>query len=336
MRAMLAHFRKRAWRNAALRILGSAVILALLFHFVPLAQAWRAMRRLPPLIWVAVLFGYFGAHFAGVNKYKLMLNGAGAGLNFAQAVRCYFAGLFSTLFLPSVAGGDVVKAGLALRLGRSKAGVLLGSLLDRMLDVIALLTLATIGVLFVPGTLQASDRRGFLLAVGVLVGLGLLAAAGVVLLLARRFSFRMRRRFVRLRRAARSMARRPRRVMAALGLAFITQIGFLTLTTVIAVACGLRLPYRAWLFAWPLAKIAAFIPISQAGIGVREATLAALLVPFGAAGGVVVGVGLAWETIVIAAGLVSGLISLLVGRLPSGRTPSLEPAVADRLSSRPS
>ena len=64
----------------ALRVAGSALILALLFHFVPFAQAWQAMRRLPPLVWLAVLIGYFCAHLAGVNKYKLMLNGAGAGL----------------------------------------------------------------------------------------------------------------------------------------------------------------------------------------------------------------------------------------------------------------
>jgi uncharacterized protein (TIRG00374 family) len=333
---MSGHFRQHAWRNAALRIAGSALILALLFHFVPFAEVWRALRRLPPLLWLAVLAGYFCVHLAGINKYKLMLNGAGAGLNFAQAARCYFAGLFSTLFLPSVAGGDVVKAGLALRLGRSKAGVLLGSLLDRTLDVIALITLATLGVLLVPGALRPSDRHGFLLVLVSLVGLGLLAALAVALLPARRFSFRMRRRMVRLRDAGRSMVRRPRRMLAALGLAFVTQLGFLTLTTVIAAACGLHLPYRAWLFAWPLAKISAFLPISQAGIGVREAALAALLVPFGAAGGVVVGVGLAWETIVIAAGLIAGLISFLIGRLPAGQARPLETGVVERLGTRPS
>jgi uncharacterized protein (TIRG00374 family) len=314
----------------ALRVAGSALILALLFHFVPFGEAWRAMRRLPPLIWLAVLVGYFCAHLAGVNKYKLMLNGAGAGLNFAQAVRCYFAGLFSSLLLPSVAGGDLVKAGLALRLGRSKAGVLLGSLLDRLIDVFVLVTLATAGAMLVPGALDPADRRGFLIAIAAVIGVGILVVAVVFLLPARRFSYRMRRRMVRLRRAARSMARRPGRVAAALGLGFVTQLSFITLTTLLAAACGLHLPYRAWLFAWPLAKISAFLPISQAGIGVREATLAALLVPFGAAAGVVVGVGLAWETIVIAAGLVSGLISLLVGRLPDGQARALETGVAER------
>jgi glycosyltransferase 2 family protein len=36
------------------------------------------------------------------------------------------------------------------------------------------------------------------------------------------------------------------------------------------------------LFAWPLAKIAAVVPITQGGIGVREAALVVLLAPFGA------------------------------------------------------
>lgn len=314
----------------ALRVAASALILALLFHFVPFAEAWRTMRRLPPLVWLAVLACYFCAHLVGVNKYKLVLNGAGAGLNLAQAVRCYFAGLFGSLLLPSVAGGDLVKAGLALRLGRSKAGVLMGSLLDRMIDVVVLVTMATAGAVLVPGELDPADRRAFLIAVAAVFGVALVAAAIVALLPARRFSFRLRRGLVSLRRAARSMARRPGRVAAALGLSFVTQLSFVTLTVVLAVASGLHLPYRAWLFAWPVAKITGFLPISQAGIGIREAALAALLVPFGAAGGVVVGVGLSWETLVIAGGMIAGLISLLIGRFPAGQARPIETGVAQR------
>ncbi|MDE3137756.1 MAG: flippase-like domain-containing protein [Acidobacteriota bacterium] len=327
---MLPGLRKPAWRGTGLRVAGSAVILALLFHFVPFADAWQAMRRLPPLGWLAVLLTYLGVHLAGVNKYKLMLNGAGAGLSFSQAARCYFAGLFGALLLPSVAGGDILKAGLALRLARSKAAVVLGSLLDRLIDVAVLVALATVGVALAPGTLNPADRRGFFIIVITLLVAGILAAGVVAMLPARWFSYRMRRRLVRLRRAVRSTGRRPGRVAAALGLGFFTQLGILSLTTLLAAACGLHLPYRVWLFAWPLAKITAFLPISQAGIGVREVALAALLVPFGAAGGVVVGVGLAWETIVIAAGLISGLISLLLGRLPDGESPEVETRVAER------
>lgn len=329
MPAMSPDLGKPAWRSLrrlTLRLAASAVILVLLFRFVPLEEAWEAARRVPPLLWLAVLAGYLGVHVVGVAKYKLMLNGAGAGLHFAQAARCYFIGLFSTLFLPSVAGGDVVKAGLALRLGRSKAGVFVGSLLDRLLDVAALLALAVMGVLLLPRALPPASRREFWWALAAVVAAGVVTA-GVVSrygrLPVRRFSFRMRRRLARLRRAARATAKRPGRVLAALGLAFAVQLGLLTLTTIIAAGCSLHLPYRAWLFAWPLAKISAFLPISQAGIGVREAALAALLVPLGAAGGVVVGVGLVWETIILAGGLLAGLLALFLSRLPAARSPAV-------------
>ncbi len=320
---------KPAWRSLrrlAWRIAASAVILTLLFRFVPIEEAWAAARRVPPLFWLAILAGYLGVHAIGVGKYKLMLNGAGAGLHFAQAARCYFTGLFSTLLLPSVAGGDVVKAGLALRLARSKAGVLVGSLLDRLLDVAALVTLAALGVLLLPRALQPASRREFWMALAAVVVAGILAAAILARwggFLARRSSFRMRRRLVRLRRAARTTSQRPGRVLAALGLALVVQLALLTLTSFLAAACGLHLPYREWLFAWPLAKMSAFVPISQAGIGVREAALAALLVPLGARGGVVVAVGLVWETIVISAGLLAGLLALLLSRLPTARSPAV-------------
>lgn len=318
-----------------MRLAGGALILGLLFYFVPFADAWRALRRLPPLTWLCVLAAYLGLHVIGVTKYELMLNGAEAELNFVQAVRCYFAGLFSTLFLPSVIGGDVVKAGLALRLSRSKAGVLLGSVLDRMLDATALVTLAAVGALLAP-TLGSADRRGFLILLEILGGVALLTLILFAFLPIRRFPYRIRRSLVKLRRAWIAIRRRPKRVAVALGLAFIVQLGFLSLTDVIGRACGLYLPYRAWLFAWPLAKISAFAPVGQAGIGVREAALAGLLVPFGAAAGVVVGVGLAWDTIIIAGGLISGAVSLVAGRLPAGKTGPINSGAAQRYDVRPS
>src|SRR4029077_18876664 len=104
---------------------------------------------------------------------------AGGGLDVPQAALFYFAGLFGSLFLPSLIGGDLVRAGLALRLGRSKAGGLLGSFLDRMIDFAALTLLAGLGALLVPGALDARGRRIFLL-LGAGALLGAVVVAGVI------------------------------------------------------------------------------------------------------------------------------------------------------------
>jgi uncharacterized membrane protein YbhN (UPF0104 family) len=301
--------------RAVVRFGGSILVLALLFHFLPVAQLGRTLERLPAHFWLLILAGYLAGHVIGVNKWRLMVNLAGSGLSFVQAVRCYFAGLFSTLFLPSIIGGDLVRVGLALRLGRSKAGVLLGSVLDRILDVVALTALTAFGVGVVPGTLSPQNRWVFwVLGAAVLflgAGLGILLA----LLPARRFPYRMRRWFVMLRQAGRSTSRRPEYVLLALVLAVAGQSGYVWLTSQIADAIGLHLTLRTWFFAWSLAKLSALLPVTQGGIGVREAALAALLVPFGAPPVLSVAVGLAWEAIVICGGLIAGLVSLLAGRI---------------------
>lgn len=302
------------WRGFALRAGGSTVILLLLFRFLPLQQLWERMRQISAEQWLLVLSGYMCAHLMAVTKWRLMVNLAGAELNWMQAARCYFAGLFGNLFLPSLVGGDVIRAGLGLKLGRSRAGVLLGSFLDRLLDVTAMAIVAGAGALLVPGALNDKSRRIFWFVIALLA----LASAGTMAalwLLARRgVPFKIRRKLVKLRRAGRSMARRPQYVLLALSLGLTIQMTFITMMAVLASACGLHLAYRVWIFAFPLAKLSALTPATLGGIGVREAALGALLKPFGVAFTSGVAIGLMWETIVVAGGLLAGMITLAAGR----------------------
>ena len=306
------------WQRSALQALlhygGSALVLFLLFRFLSGRQIWYTLGMLPTHLWIFVLVGYLVTHCIGVAKWRLMVGVAGSVMSWIQAARCYFAGLLGSLFLPSLIGGDLVRAGMAMRIGRSKAGVLLGSLVDRSVDLVALGLLAGAGALLIPGSLDPKDRRIFVLLAGIaLVGVAIVVAV-TAFLPARRFSYRMRRRLVRVRIAARSLARRPGAVFTALVLALSAQSVFIVLNIALAEACGLHLAFRVWLFAWPLAKLSAAIPITQGGIGVREAALAALLLPFGAPAVLSVAAGIAWEAVVIGGGLVAGLTSFLLIR----------------------
>ncbi len=302
------------WRGFALRAGGSAVILLLLFRFLPLEQLWERMKNVSAAQWLLVLAGYMCAHMISVTKWRLMVNLAGAELNWMQAARCYFAGLFGNLFLPSLVGGDVIRAGLGLKLAQSRAGVLLGSFLDRLLDVAAMAIVAGTGALLVPGALNEKSRRIFWFVAAGLALAGAGAMAALWLLARRGVPFAVRRKLVKLRRAGRSMARRPQYVLLALSLGLTAQTTFITMMAVLASACGLHLQYRLWIFAFPLAKLSALTPATLGGIGVREAALGALLKPFGVAFATGVAVGLMWETIVVAGGLLAGMIALAAGR----------------------
>jgi uncharacterized protein (TIRG00374 family) len=314
--------RSRRWLPIILRWVGGIGVLGVLLYFLPVATVRKAIAQIPPGLFVAVLLGYLLAHALGIAKWRMVVNAAGAELDFATSAQCYLGGLFGTLFLPSIVGGDVIRLAVGLRRSPRPAAVLAGNVVDRFLDVTAQAALVLLGLILlpsaVPENLQQTARKALLLCVA---GVVVMAALAIVLrraLLSGR-SIRFRRRLARLRHALRSVSRRPHRLAYGWLAGIFIQSTFLILTARLAVACGLALPLRVWLFAWPLAKLAAVLPLTQGGIGVREAALVALLAPFGAASHLVLAAGLVWEGVIIAGGLVSGGVALLLRRAGSSR-----------------
>ncbi len=305
---------RRPRRRALLRVGVSGAILAVLLIALPFDELIAALRRVPPLTGVAAVGAYLCLHMIGVLKWRMLINAAGAELSVAQAARGYYAGLFGNIFLPSIVGGDVVRAGVAFGVARSKAGVVLGSLLDRSLDVVALASVAGIGILLLPGALDAQSRAIFTWLAGVL-GVGIVGGLLVIAAIRpRRLPFRMRRHAVRLRGIARSLAAQPGRVVLALGMGITLQTLLVLLNAWLGAACGIAISLQVWLFVWPLAKISGLVPVTQGGIGVREAAQVALFAPFGVPAVLAFAAGLIFELVVITGGLIGGAVSYLLGR----------------------
>jgi glycosyltransferase 2 family protein len=316
MTSHIKHLLRRPW----VRIAGSLLILTMLLAFLPLHKVAAALRIIPVSLWLCIVAGFLLTHLIGAVKWRFTLRLSDARLTFPQAIRCYFAGVFGTIFLPSVVGGDVVRMGLAFGVQRNRAGVLLGSLVDRLLDIVALAVVAGAGVLLLPQTLDPRHRRAFI-AVAILFATGCAALLALLLFMPwQRLPYKLRRASVKLRRAARSMASRPQYVLVSCALSLLIQTGLLALSLTIADACGLHINFRIWLLVWPLAKLLALAPVTLGGLGVREAGLVAMLAPFGVAPVLALAVGLAWESIIVAGGLGAGLISFLIGGSAFART----------------
>ena len=313
------------WLLTSARWILSLAVLALLIHFFPLATLRDAISKIPPARFLIVLVLYLCAHGVGVLKWRMIVNAAGAELDLATSAQCYFGGLFGTLFLPSIIGGDVVRLAVGLRKSSRPAAVLAGNLADRFLDVAAQAGLVLLGLFLLPASLPPSWREKALGYASVLgIGILVLGAASYFVYRATigRSPWKLRRRIVRLRHALRSVKRRPLILIAAWLAGTTIQFTFLVLTALLAISCGLKLPLRVWLFAWPLAKLAAVLPLTQGGMGVREAALVALLVPFGAPGALVLAAGLVWEGVIIAGGFISGGIALVLRQSSSSSNAS--------------
>src|SRR5258706_14858582 len=122
----------RGWWFIILRWSAALVVLGVLLHFLPVAPLRAAIARVPVSIFFAVLLGYLLAHCVGVLKWRMVVNAAGGELDFATSAQCYAGGLFGTLFLPSIVGGDVVRLAVGLRRNPRPAAGLAGNLVDRL------------------------------------------------------------------------------------------------------------------------------------------------------------------------------------------------------------
>jgi uncharacterized membrane protein YbhN (UPF0104 family) len=305
----------RAWAILA-RAFVTAAILSALLLWLPRQELLGALSRTPFGLWALVVVCFLAGHGATALKWRLLLAAAGLRQPVGEALRAHAAGLCANLCLPSIVGGDVVRAGIVIRRRGGAAPVAVGSLADRVIDTTALTLLAALGAVLAPGVLDGLAGRILPLA-----ALGCFATIVGALVAARLFDprrlppalARIELPLARLREALGALAARPATAGAALLLSLCVQAGFVALNALLGGALGIALPFSAWLLCWPLAKFAALVPVSLGGIGVREAALAALLAPFAVEPARAVAQSLIWESVLVSGGLAAGAAALLLG-----------------------
>jgi uncharacterized membrane protein YbhN (UPF0104 family) len=298
-------------KKVAVRLTISLGLIGLLLWILPWEELRAAVARLDFRIWAEVLLGVIAAHLAGVVKWRMILDAARAPLALRQALSCYFAGLFAVLSLPTL-GGDALRAFLAARTTRRGGAVVLGGAADRLLDITGLAILMLLGLALSHGSWAGSTDT-------ILAVLGFVAVAIAVGGLALVMRIPLSRWPPRLRKAGREsmvavrrMRRRPGVVVLALVISCSVQAAFVLLQAWIGRRLGIQVTVGVWFIAFPLAKLASFVPVSLGGLGVRDATLAAILVPAGVPYSLGFMASLVWQSQLVAVGLLGGLIWLLL------------------------
>lgn len=291
-----------------IRIAGTLGVLLVLAIVLPWSEVRTAVGRMSASVWLGVLLGFLAGHQLGVLKWRLIVNTGRGNLGIGDAVRCYAAGLFANLCLPSIVGGDVLRATLAGKATRRPEAAVLGGVADRLIDLFTLGSLIAVGGLLAG---QAVPGWGWRLVTLAIVLGGVVAAVAAPWLVRRplsRWPARLRRPVGRSLVAWRRVVRNPRAAAAAFVMSLAIQAGFVLLNAWIGAAVGIHIDLAVWFLVWPLAKLAGLLPISLGGLGVRDATLGALMVPLGVAPALGVVASLIWQSVLIAGGLIGGAI----------------------------
>jgi glycosyltransferase 2 family protein len=301
------------FRGWVVRAALSGIVLALIFSFLPIGDVLAAARRIDASLWLTSLAILCIGHVISAAKWQLL---ADSGAGFGAVLRAHFGGLVANLCLPGVMSGDVVRAALLFPRVQDRTRLALGSFADRLIDSIGLLILAMGGLAL---TLREFPS-GLILLFGIVAIVAAATLAAAVCISLHPVILRRLRQGSQLHKFAEkfglgigALLREPRALLLCLALSTAVQGAFIGVNIALAQAAGVAVPIAAWFFAWPLSKIIASLPLSLAGLGVREASLAGLLAPFGAAPVSVVATGLLWWTLHFATGLISGAILVLSG-----------------------
>lgn len=286
-----------------LRIIVSAAMLAVVFSFLPLGEVWEAMQRVPSGIWLAVLAGFLSVHALSAIKWWLLIDQT--EVTAWWFLRAHYVGLMGNLCLPGVVGGDIVRCGCLSGRGIPMAKLGVACITDRVLDTLALLTLAIAGGIACDAYKEIAQAAQ---VVGLCLALGVVAVGAILVLGIHRKPSGPRLRS--LMEALEEMVTRPWTLLRSFLIAMFVQSCFVGLSVALGWHTGVNVGLPAWFLAWPLAKLAALFPITLAGLGVRESALVVLLEPFGSSAAAVTAASLVWQTILFAGGLVGGLIAL--------------------------
>lgn len=259
-----------------LRLAVGALLLALILRGV----SWDGLEAVEPrrlaLGVVSGLLLLLAGQALAALRWKILL-GEGSP-PWSYLARLYLIGTFFSLFLPTVVGGDAVRAVAAAHHTGRTGSAIASVLLDRVFGVAAMMSYLVIGLMVAPSLAHAMLGRAEwrvperlpLFAV-LAVGLGVVAVH-----LARR-SVRVKAVFQEGWAAIGDLRRFPGRAVRALALGFVVQGLYICLWMVLAGAMRFDLPVATFLLAVPLVTLGTMLPISLAGLGLREGAWLLLL-----------------------------------------------------------
>jgi len=288
----------------AVRIAVSAVALWIAVGWVDLGEVASSMAAAGPLPIVMTLGVYLASQGVSAVRWMLIARALGFALRPRTAVTYYFIGMFFNFLGPSLLGGDVARS-LYLAGGRERMAAAAATVaFDRYVGFVWLAVLGSVAQL-VFGTFSLPARvvwSAHGLAVVALLSWWLLPRIGA--------------------------ARIPPGLLGVRSVASVISVVFhLTQTAgavVLAHAVSPSTPWRYCFVFHPLVAIVSALPISIAGLGIRETGYVYFLASAQGASATHAGAfAAAWLAIVTAASAIGGVVFLVNGgRLPRQREAS--------------
>jgi glycosyltransferase 2 family protein len=266
-----------------------AVTIALLYWVyhdpnrrAQMAEALRHARY----SWVVIgILAYVIVEIAAAFRWHVLLKVQGIHLSFWRLSGLFLIGMFYNQFLPGGTGGDIIKSYYLLKeTPDKKAGALLAVVFDRIIGLVALVaitgTLIGLRYDFLSQTTETRNLLWLLLVVlgaSILALLSTFAISGLNLFHWLPEKFPGREKLIEISAAYHLYARHWRATLVAFGASLVAHLATFATFLCAAYALGAAVPLVNFFAVMPIERTISALPISFAGIGLREKVLQIML-----------------------------------------------------------
>lgn len=255
-------------RPPFLRWVGTTLAIGLLIYLLS-RQGWSeiggAIRQIAWWRFALALVLVAISRLAVVGRWHVLMRSAGTGITPRQSLEITFAGLFTSNFLPTTIGGDVIRLASAIRLGFDKAISVASLVVDRLVGMAGMAMALPFAL---PAFLSWKNSSPVTLAPIAIPGIKPLWDRAVRIL-------------QRLFEALTLWLHKPRSLLESLGFTWVHML--CTFAQVWLFLGGMGEHISFWLVAglWSATYFVTLLPISINGIGVQELIMAFLFTRFG-------------------------------------------------------
>jgi uncharacterized protein (TIRG00374 family) len=235
--------------------------------------------------WVgAGILAYLVVEIAAAVRWQILLRVQNIHLTLRRVSGLFLIGMFYNQFLPGGTGGDIIKSYLLLKETDKKAGALLAVVFDRLIGLVALVALTvTLVSLRFDLLSRTPETRQFLWILLLLLGssiAGLLTSfvvSGFNLFHLLPHKFPGREKLIEISAAYHLYARHWFATLMAFGVSLIAHLATFTTFLCVAYAFHAGVGLIDFFSILPIERTITALPISFAGVGLREQILQVML-----------------------------------------------------------
>jgi glycosyltransferase 2 family protein len=287
----------------------SAGALYLVLRQVDFDAMLRVIARADVVDVVAVIAIYLAGQAMTAWRWKLIAQRVGFEEGMGEFLRFYFVGMFFNLFGPSTLGGDLVRA---LYLGAPSARRTMAVhtvLFDRVSGLVMLVFVAVAAL----GLFGRFGLPWLVIGLVVVTGVGMAVGWFLVPAIVRRV-FSTESKIARLVQRDLGPFWNDHALLArAAGVSVVFHVLQCSSLMLLGHALSMEIDWRYYFVFHPLVTVLSAIPVSVAGLGIREAGYVWFLQRQGIDNDIATAFGILWFVVLLASSLVGGLVYLWSG-----------------------